>query len=100
MGEAKTTNHDKTHKHESHTGHVDGCSADVWEKKPADYTTDDIACREGDVHVEGLDLGEACCFEEGHGIAENCIATKNLGCPYDAVLGNVSLTPSPVKQGT
>lgn len=100
MCEAKTTDHDETNEHEGHAGHVDSRSADMREKEPTDNTTDDVACREGDVHVEGLKLGEACCFEEGNGVAEDGIATQDLGCPDDTILGTVSLDPSQVRRQT
>ncbi len=57
----------------------EGC----WERPPLlTY----VARRQGDVDVEGLQLGEAGGLEEDDGIAEDGIAAEDLGRPDDAVL--------------
>jgi len=63
----------------------------VREEEPADDAADDVACREGDVDVEGLGLAEAGGLEEDDRVAEDGVAAEDLGGPDDAVLSLVSV---------
>ena len=59
-------------------------------EEPADDATDYVAGGEGDVEVEGLDLGESSGLEEDNGVAENGVAAEDLRGPDNAVLDAVS----------
>ena len=83
---AETTNQDKNKEHGRQAAHVDCGSPETWHQELADNAADDVASRESDVNVEGLELGEAGSFQEDHRIAQNCVAAKDLSSPDDAIL--------------
>lgn len=58
----------------------------MWEQKPANYATDNIACGKGDVDVERLDFRKPRRPEKNDRVAKNGIAAENLGGPNYAVL--------------
>ena len=55
-------------------------------EKPADYSADNVARRERDVDIKGLELSETCRLEENDRITKDGIAAKNLSGPDDAIL--------------
>lgn len=91
MGPTETSYRDETEEHERQATHVDGRSADMREKKPANDTADNVACRKGDVDVKRLDLRKPCCFEKDNRVAEEGVAAEDLGSPDDAILSRGSM---------
>jgi hypothetical protein len=86
VGPTETSYRDEAEEHERQATHIDGRSADMREKKPADDTADNVACRKGDVDVKRLDLRKPCRFEKDNRVAEEGVAAEDLGGPDDAVL--------------
>ena len=82
----ETTDRDETEEHECQTAHIDRRSADMWEQEPTDDSTNDIASRKRNVHVECLKFREAGRFEKFHRKPKDGITTKNLSSPYNAIL--------------
>ena len=82
------------------TSHIDCRSANMWEEEPADDAANDIACRQRNVDVKGLELAEACPFQKDDRVPEDCIAAENLSRPNNAVLagGNVSQQLNPASR--
>jgi hypothetical protein len=86
VGPTEPTYRYEAEEHERHSTHVDSCSPEVGEHKPAKDAADNVACGKRNVDVECLEFREACSFEKNDREAENCIATENLGGPNDTVL--------------
>ena len=86
FNETECTYRNQAEEHERQTRHVNRCTSEVREKKPADNATNNVAGRQRDVDVEGLDFGEAGSFEEYDTVAEDGITTKDLRCPDNAIL--------------
>jgi hypothetical protein len=58
----------------------------VREEKPADDSTDDVACRKGDVDIECLQFRKSSSFEKDDRVAEDGIAAEGLSRPDDTIL--------------
>jgi hypothetical protein len=58
----------------------------VREEKPADDAADDVACRKGDVDIEGLQFAKPSGFEKDDRVTEDGIAAEGLSRPDDAIL--------------
>lgn len=56
------------------------------EKEPTDDTADDVAGRERDVDVEGLELSEAGRLQEDNRVTKDSVTAEDLSGPDDAVL--------------
>lgn len=56
------------------------------EQKAANNAANNVAGGKGNIDVERLKFRKACGFEKDDRVAENGVATKDLGSPNDAVL--------------
>lgn len=90
FSEGESTNDEVAAEDEQQATHIESRSTKVGEQEPADDTTDDIASRQGDVEVEGLNLRPARGLEEGNGISHQSIAAHDLGDPDNAILSRAS----------
>ena len=85
-GPTETANCQEAEEHERHASHVDSCSAEVREQKPADDATDNVTRGKGNVDVECLEFRKASCFEKDDRESKNGVAAKDLGSPNNTVL--------------
>ena len=99
VGPAETAYRYEAEEHERHATHVDGCSTEVREQKPANNAADNVTCRKGNVYVKRLEFSKSCGFKKHNRVAENGIATKDLGGPDDAILNRGSTSQLDISTG-